>query len=135
MAIDIDTIRALVGDQDEATELLDDETIELLTAGQSSNIVGAAIVADAIAAKFSRKVDFSLEGLRFSNSQKATAYRALAQRLRVQANNEDSSAIGISVTGTSVGEMKSVNANADLVKGEFKVGMQQDPAIKGHVDE
>lgn len=135
MAIDIDTIRALVGDQDSATQLLDDDTIGLLTAPYSSTYLAAAAVADAIAAKFSRKVDFSLEGLRFSNSQKAVAYRDLAQRLRVQANNDDSGGIGIAITGTSVGEMKAVDANPDLIKGQFEVGMQQDPTVRRHVDE
>ncbi len=135
MAVDIDTIRALVGDQDTATQLLDDDSITLITASFSSTYLAAAAVADAIAAKFSRKVDFSLEGLRFSNSQKATAYRDLAKVLRVQANNDDSSAIGMSITGTSRGEMQAIVDDDDRVQGLFEVGMQQDPAVRGHSDE
>lgn len=135
MTIDVDTIRALVGDTDEATQLLDEDTMALIIAPYSSTYLAAAAVADAIAAKFSRKVDFSLEGLRFSNSQKAKAYLELGQRLRVQANNDDSSTIGMSITGTSRGEMQAVVSDDDRVQGLFEVGMQQDPAVRGHSDE
>jgi len=134
MAVDIDTIRALVGDQDESTQLLDDDTITLIATPYASSIAGAAAVADAIAAKFARKVDFRLEGLSFSNSQKATAYMALAQRLRVQANNDDSSNIGVVSTGTSLGEMDGVISDPDRPDNLFQIGMQQDPQVRHRPD-
>jgi len=133
---DLDTIRVLVGDVDDgsSTLLIDDDSINLIAASYTSNISAAAAVADAIAAKFSRKVDFRLEGLSFSNSQKAKAYMALAQRLRVQANNEDSSQMGVSITGTSISEMDGVQENVDRPGSLFKVGMQQDPEVGGGND-
>jgi hypothetical protein len=131
MAVDVDKIRVLVGDDDADTQILDDDAIGLIVDGFSSDYLAAAAVADAIAARFSRKVDFRLEGLSFSNSQKAEAYLKLAQRLRVQANNEDSSTMGAVVTGVSSSDMADQRDNDDRVQNLFEVGMQQDPAVKG----
>jgi len=134
MAIDLDTVRVLVGDADPDTQLLDDDSMTFAIGDISTTYAAAAAVARAIAAKFSRKVDFSLEGLRFSNSQKAKAYLELAQRLDVQSNNSDSSAIGVVITGTSLGDMNSVQQDSDRPRDLFEVGMQQDPAVRGGSD-
>lgn len=127
----IDAIRVLVGDNDAASQLLDDDSILLVTAGYSSLRLAAAAVADAIAAKFSRKVSFSLEGLRFENSTKAEAYLKLAERLRLQAASEEAGNIGISVTGISKAAMDTVSDDTDREPAVFEVGMQQDPPTRG----
>lgn len=124
MAIDTELVRLLVGDADADAQLLTDDQILAIVDGYSSNRMAAAAVAEAIAAKFSRKVSFSLQGLRFENSTKADAYRLLAQRLRNEANNE-SGALGAMVTGVSVGEEASVDDDADRTPSVFKTGMQQ----------
>lgn len=130
MAIDLDTVRVLVGDADADTQLLDDDAMTLIIGNISTTYAAAAAVARAIAAKFSRKTDFRLDSLSFSNSQKAQAYLRLAQQLDVQANNNDSSAIGAIVTGASVAEMDAVEDNTDRVQNLFDVDMQKDPEIK-----
>jgi hypothetical protein len=132
MAVDIDTVRALVGDSDSDTQILDDDTMALVIGSTTSTYLAAAAVADAIAAKYARKVDFRLEGLSFSNSQKSKAYFELAARLRVQSNNEDT--LGISVDGVSIGTMEGVVANPDRPTQLFEVGMQQDPQVRGQPD-
>ncbi|MCC8946008.1 hypothetical protein H8A97_13085 [Bradyrhizobium sp. Arg62] len=130
MAIDLDTVRALVGDVDDgnSTLLLDDDTIELITAGFSSNYLAAAAVADAIAAKFSRSVTFSVEGLTIQNSQKAKAYLEMAQRLRSQATLNDAGGIGTpSISGTSTSHMDAIDNDIDRDPSRFKVGMSDYP--------
>lgn len=127
MAVDLDLVRLLIGDADPDSQLFDDDQMTLLTASYSSSTLAAAACADALAAKFSRKVTFSLEGLRFENSTKAVAYRELAQRLRAQAVLTDPGALGASVLGVSRGEMQSVADNTDREPSRFKVGMQDFP--------
>lgn len=129
--LDTDAIRALVGDNDASAQLVSDDTIELVADGYTSLRLGAAAVADAIAAKFSRKVSFSLEGLKFENSTKAEAYRKLADRLRAEAARGEEDSIGVSVLGISISEMETVSDDTDRNPANFQVGMQQDPPTRG----
>lgn len=130
MAVDLDLVRLLIGDADPDSQLFDDDQLTLLTASYSSSTLAAAACADALAAKFSRKVTFSLEGLRFENSTKAEAYRELAQRLRSQAVLTDPGALGASVLGVSQGEMQTVDDDADREPNRFEVGMQDYPGTQ-----
>jgi hypothetical protein len=127
MAVNTDLVRILIGDTDDSNQLLDDDQVALLTASFSSSTLAAAACADALAAKFSRSVTFSVEGLSIQNSQKAANYRALAQRLRAQAVLNDPGALGASVLGVSKGEMDAVDDNTDRTPSRFKVGMSDYP--------
>lgn len=127
MAVDADLVRLLIGDADTESQLLTDDQITALTASFSSSTLAAAACADAIAAKFSRKVSFSLEGLRFENSTKAQAYLNLAQRLRSQAALTDAGGLGASVMGVSKSEMQTVDDDTDREPSRFKTGMQEFP--------
>lgn len=137
MAVDTDLVRLLVGDADDSNQLLSDDQIALITAQFSSPSLAAAACADALAAKFSRSVTFSVEGLSIQNSQKATAYRLLAQRLRAQAVLTDDGALGASVLGTSKSKMDAVDDNLDRTPSRFKVGMSDYPgtSVAGTVDD
>ena len=127
MAVDTDLVRLLVGDADPDNQLLTDDQVASLTAQYSSNSLAAAACADALAAKFSRSVTFSVEGLSIQNSQKAANYRALAQRLRSNAILTDDGALGASVLGTSRSEMDAVDDNPDRTPSRFKTGMMDFP--------
>lgn len=137
MAVDTALVRLLVGDTDASNYLFTDGQIATLTAGFSSSTLAAATVADALAAKFSRSVTFSVEGLSIQNSQKAANYRALAQRLRAQAVLTDDGALGASVLGTSKSEMDAVDDNTDRTPSRFKVGMSDYPGTSpaGTIDD
>lgn len=137
MSIDISLIRLLVGDTDASNYLFTDNQITTLTASFNSSTLAAATVADALAAKFSRSVTFSVEGLSIQNSQKAANYRALAQRLRAQAVLTDDGALGASVLGTSKSEMDAVDDDPDRPPSRFKVGMSDYPGTSavGTIDD
>jgi hypothetical protein len=137
MAVNTDLVRLLIGDTDDSNQLLDDDQVALLTASFSSSTLAAAACADALAAKFSRSVTFSVEGLSIQNSQKAANYRALAQRLRSQAVLTDPGALGASVLGISKSEMDAVDDNLDRTPSRFKVGMSDYPgaSVAGTVDD
>ncbi len=127
MSIDTDLVRTLVGDDDADNQLMTDDQVNRIVANYSSNYLAAAGLADAIAAKFSRKVTFSLEGLSIQNVQKADNYRKLAQRLRSQALLDDPGGLGMIVTGTSKSGMDAVEDNSDRTQTKFKVDMQKAP--------
>jgi hypothetical protein len=126
MAVDTTLVRILIGDTDDSNQLLDDDQLPLICAGFNSSTLAAAACADAIAAKFSRSVTFSVEGLSIQNSQKAANYRALAQRLRAHAVLTDGS-LGASVLGVSKSAMDAVDENTDRTPSRFKVGMSDYP--------
>jgi len=127
MAVDTDLVRLLVGDTDPDNQLLTDDQVTALTASYSSPSLAAAAVADALAAKYSRSVTFSVSGLTIQNSQKAANYRLLAQRLRANAILTDDGALGASVLGTSKSEMDAVDDDTDRTPSRFKVGMSDYP--------
>lgn len=130
VTVDLETVRVLVGDADPAAELITDDQLALIVDGYGSTRLAAAAVADSIAALFSRKVSFSLEGLRIENSSKAANYRALADRLRLEAENEPGQ-MGFSVLGVSVAAVEAADADDDRVPSKFEIGMQQDPQVRG----
>jgi hypothetical protein len=128
MAADTDLVRLLIGDPDGT--LLDDDQLALLIGSEISAYLAGAICADALAAKFSRSVTFSVEGLTIQNSLKADNYRKLADRLRSQA--EDASGpngetIGASVLGISKADMRSATQDTDRENSRFSVGMHDYP--------
>ena len=137
MAVDTDLVRLLVGDADPDNQLLTDDQVTLISAQFSSSTLAAAACADALAAKFSRSVTFSVEGLSIQNSQKAANFRALAQRLRSQAVLNDPGALGASVLGVSKSEMDAVDDNLDRTPSRFKVGMSDFPgtSVAGTIDD
>ena len=78
-----DRVRLLLGDTDGSDELLTDAEIEALLALTPDPQLAAAAGAEALAARFGRRVDTSLPGgVRIAFSQRAEAFRLLAHRLR-----------------------------------------------------
>jgi hypothetical protein len=128
MTLDLSRVRLLLGDPDGT--LLDDDQLPLLIGTEVNDYLAAAICAEALAARFSRSVTFSVEGLSIQNSFKADNYRKLADRLRgmaEDASGQDGSTIGTSVLGVSKGEMEGVTADGDREKNRFSLGMHDYP--------
>lgn len=121
MALDFDLVRILYGDTDEANQLLTDEQLELLTTAAGNNFLAAASAADALSAKYSRSVSFTVEGLSIQNGFKAENYAKLADRLRNQSNDYlTGGTLGASVSGVSISEMESVAQDTDRVPNELQ---------------
>lgn len=134
---DYQLIRLYLGDTDPSNELVSDESIDLLWGVALDPVNHKLIAADLamhLAGKYSKSVSFSVEGLSISSSQKAEAYRQLAEDLRDSASADDITNTGASTTpgdpfvgGVSLGEMQSVDDDTDRTPSSFKVGMHDAP--------
>ena len=76
-----DWIRWRVGDTDTTDQLQSDEEIAAALSTYGSKFKAAAAVARAIAAKYSRKADMTMDQLSVKHSQKAAAYLKLAAEI------------------------------------------------------
>jgi hypothetical protein len=85
---DLDAVRFYVQDTDPNDQLISDEEIEFLIAQWTpvygSNLMVAAMAAEAIAAKFAREVSYSADGVSVGVNELQTKYDALASSLRDQ---------------------------------------------------
>lgn len=99
----IDEVHFLVGDTNAADPLLQDDEIEHLLSvypkieGKAAYLAGAA-AADAIAAKFARKMSASVGPLSQQAQQQWEHYVALAAQLRVLYNTNGLGVVGLSQT-------------------------------------
>jgi hypothetical protein len=127
MAVDTDLVRILIGDIDGT--LVDDEVITAFSAIYSDSYLVAAGAADYLAAKFSKSVTFSVEGLSIQNSTKAENYRELADRLRAQSGGGASGVPAGTpfVSGVSISEMDSVDSDTDRVPSRVSIGQDDNP--------
>lgn len=123
LATDRDRIRLLVGDINTSSQLYSDEEIAGLQSLYGSVLLTAAAVCDALAAKFSRSVSFSVEGLSISNSEKSDNYRKLAAILRARATSDPGAFGPAFVGGISTAAMDAVDANSDRTPSQVKVGI------------
>jgi len=87
LASDKDKVRLLTGDTDTTDQLLQDEEINYLLTETGNVLLAAGRAARAIAAKFARQADKEVGDLRVSLSQKAEAYRKLADDLEKRAGS------------------------------------------------
>lgn len=111
-----DEVRFLVGDTNTADRLVEDEEINYALANESV-YNAAATVSEAIAAKFAREADFSVDGLSKSLSQRSEHYRELAKKLRSRASVK---AVTPYAGGTSISDKDSVDSDTDRVKPRFR---------------
>lgn len=84
----LDEVRFLVGDTDSSDQLISDEEIEYLIAKWTpvygSNLMVAAMAAEAISAKFAREVAYSADGVSVGVQELQQKFDALASSLRDQ---------------------------------------------------
>jgi hypothetical protein len=95
IATDRDAVRFWVQDTDPSNELMSDDEIDYLLETwlpiRSSVVFVASMAAEVIAAKFTREVSVSADGVSVGTSELAAKYQQLAAKLRNQAH-EDSAA-------------------------------------------
>ena len=130
---DIDAIRFYVQDTDAADPLITDEEIDFLlgqwTPVYGNNLMVASMVAEAIAAKFTREVSYSADGVSVSVELLQGKYNDLAASLRDQYKQYD---IG---TGPVVGGILAAERIDPTIKPTmWSVGMH-DNARAGQQDD
>jgi hypothetical protein len=127
---DLDQTRFLIGDTDTTDQLVNNEEVNWALS-QFSVFVAAAELCDAIAAKFSRKVDKAVGDLKISFSKMSEQYAKKGKQLRNRG-----SFVGVSayVGGISVSEKESVESNTDRVSPSFTRGMNDHDAISNPDD-
>jgi hypothetical protein len=108
-----DAVRLNIGDTDTNDQQITDEEITYFLDGANNNIFKAAIAACyAIASKYARLVDTSVESVSNSFSQRQTAYESLAARLQRQ--ELTISGFGLpQAGGISISEMNSADTDTD----------------------
>lgn len=127
-ASDKDAVRFLVGDTERDDPLVSDEEIEFtLEEFPGSVYTAAAEVAESIAAKFSREVSHSGDGLSYQAEQLQQNYAALAERLRAKAKRHRRSGMGPYVGGISRRERELADTDLDKVPSSFRSEMHDYP--------
>jgi hypothetical protein len=122
----LDAVRFYIGDTDPDNEILsDDEITALLTETGDQPFLAAALAAEAIAARYARRVDKSVGDLHISNSQLSKQYRDLASQLRSRATL--SGAAAPYAGGISIADKQTVEANTDRVQPIFRRNLHDNP--------
>ncbi len=119
-----DQVRFLLGDTDTADFQMQDEEIAWAYSTAGSTRGGAALCAEALAAKYSRLTSISADGVSQGLNQKAAQFRALAVALRKQ---EAIFRAMPTLGGVSISDMDSVLSNRDRVPDIFRIGLHDDP--------
>ena len=123
---DLDEVRFLVGDTDSDDQLLSDEAIEYLILKWSSvygsNIMVAAMAAEAISAKFAREISYSADGVSVGVNELQQKFDLLASSLRDQYKQFDIGG-GPEVSGVLWAEYPDPTVRPTI----FSVGINDNP--------
>lgn len=118
-----DKVRFLCGDVDVTAQLVQDEEIEWVNSVYPSCRLAAAVVCEAIAARFSCAVDCTVGDISKKNSQKAEAFRKRAEELRNLEGNDALPFFG----GLSKSGKRALDQNPDAVQPNFRIGLDDNP--------
>lgn len=124
-----DAVRLLVGDTDTTDQQITDEEIAFGLSQASDDIYNAsALLCRALAGKYARLVDTSVESVSSSYSQRAKQYAELAVRLTKEGKKLGSVGMGVPVAGgMSISEMEGVESDTDRVPSAFRVEQFSNP--------
>ena len=128
----LNTVRLLIGDTDTTDQLIQDEEIIFALAQTSNNVYYAASwCADAVGAKFARKVTTELDGqLRAEYSDLYKHYQKLSGQLRQSGAKYGGTALGLDAGGLTTTDINLVRDNTNRVKPSFTKDMyryEEDP--------
>lgn len=117
----LNTVRLLVGDTEVLDKQVENEEVFFALAENGNNVYKAAAwVARAIASKYSRKVNTSLDGaLKADYSDLAKQYLELADNLDYQGKVSGAS-VGLLAGGITKSGIDAVRANTNRVEGSFR---------------
>jgi hypothetical protein len=118
---DLEKVRLEIGDTDSTDPQFTDAEINYFLDGNS--VTEAALKAcEALVAKYSRQFDFETDQQKFLRSQRATAYRALADELR------SGGASGLS----TIGQIKKDGYSQDIAADEATTNTRTGHASVGY---
>jgi hypothetical protein len=125
----LNSVRLLIGDTDEDDQLIQDEEILFGLAQVNDNIYFAGSwAANAIAAKFTRKVTTKLDGALSANySDLARQYKALSADLREQGQRYSMTSTSLRAGGISNTVVKTTQALTDRPSSSFSKGQFDNP--------
>lgn len=127
ISTDLAKVRLLIGDTNSADPLATDEEINAAISLTSNVYEAAAWMCRAIAGKFARDIDTSVESVSRKASQRRDSYVKLAQQLESQSVNLGGG-LGVPyVGGVSIAAMDAVEDDSDRVPPSFKRGMFSNP--------
>ena len=117
----LNTVRLLVGDTNTLDQQVQNEEITFALSETNNNVYyAAAWVARAIASKYSRKVNTSLDGaLSADYSDLQRQYSTLADNLEYQ-GKKVGAVVGVVAGGITKTDINSVRENTDRVEGSFR---------------
>jgi hypothetical protein len=117
----LNTVRLLVGDTETLDQQVQNEEITFGLSENGDNIYYAgAWIARAIASKYSRKVNTSLDGaLKADYSDLAKQYKVLADDLEYQGKTSGA-VIGVLAGGITKSSVNAVRANTNRIEGSFR---------------
>lgn len=121
----VDEVRLLIGDNDEANEFLSDEEISYYIVKRGAGLPAAIGAAYALQAKFSKLADETAGDVEVKWAQRARNALALAESLARQLAGSDGTflPVGVFAGGISVADMQTRNSDPDRVSGRFSIGM------------
>lgn len=121
-----DKLRLLIGDTDVNDQQMQDAGVDYLLAEESSIYAAAAAACRAIAALYSRRVDFSNSSLSLAASQRVAHYTGMAAKYEARARAGSSGGnIGSPIVGgVSIDAIAEAKADTDLVQPRFRHDMQ-----------
>lgn len=130
---DLDAIRFFVQDTDSEDQFISNEEIEFLidlwNPVYGNNMMIAAMVAEAISAKFAREVSYSADGVAVGVQELQQKYDALAASLRDQYKQYDIGA------GTMVEGVLYSDGDDPMVRPTlFALGMNDNPRAGSQID-
>lgn len=117
----LNTVRLLVGDTETIDQQVQNEEITFGLSENGNNVYYAgAWIARAIASKYSRKVNTSLDGaLKADYSDLAKQYKVLADDLEYQGKTSGA-VIGVLAGGITKSGVEAVRANTNRIEGSFR---------------
>ena len=120
-----DEVRFLIGDTDENDALMQDEEIDYLVTTHGSVSLAGANALLALASRYSRQVTKAVGDLKLELSDKAAQFRVAADDLFAASGGSGANvpAVAPYVGGLSIAEKVESDADPDLVRGSFSIGM------------
>lgn len=119
-ASDLDALRFTIGDTNSADPQLSDEELLYLLSLNNGVLEAAIDAVDGLIAKYARLVDKSVDGLKYSYSQRHTGYMNLRDKLVSRQNRKDN--IGVVATGISVSDKQVLTDDTDYVQNDHTRG-------------
>lgn len=124
---DLDEVRFLIADTDEADALFQDAEIKYAIAKWTplygSNLYTAAVLLDTAAAQYAQQASYSADGVSVTMGAVGDQLRAMAASLRAQYEAQAAAGVAIEAGGMNVGEGK-IPGTRDFM---FGIGMDDDP--------